>query len=265
MSQGDVESGQRILAGMSRWHDSASIANVPDDDQVCRQLAKALRERGYVVDAPVGQSHFCVDLAVRCEADTEYRLGILVDTVAQYECLDALERDMLRPRLLKAFGWPIAKVLAKDWFADRQKELSRILALIHDKMREKDAPTDPSDDNRDYDDPAESFLGDNAEESLQFSLADCNAIDGDSSNEIDQPLLSTSQEPRYFEYRDDHSNKFWEIRVIDREHTVRFGRIGAAGQSQTKAFPDSTAARRDADKLIGEKIRKGYKELPSEP
>jgi bifunctional non-homologous end joining protein LigD len=42
--------------------------------------------------------------------------------------------------------------------------------------------------------------------------------------------------------------------------TVRFGRIGAAGQSQAKTFADETNARREAEALIAEKIKKGYVE-----
>jgi predicted DNA-binding WGR domain protein len=42
---------------------------------------------------------------------------------------------------------------------------------------------------------------------------------------------------------------------------VRFGRIGTAGQSQTKSFADEASAEREAEKLIGEKLKKGYKEL----
>jgi hypothetical protein len=29
-----------------------------------------------------------------------------------------LERDLMKPRLLRAFGWQVAVVLTKDWIAD---------------------------------------------------------------------------------------------------------------------------------------------------
>jgi len=41
---------------------------------------------------------------------------------------------------------------------------------------------------------------------------------------------------------------------------VRFGRIGTPGQSQTKNFSDAEHARRESDKLIAEKLKKGYVE-----
>ena len=65
---------------------------------------------------------------------------------------------------------------------------------------------------------------------------------------------------RYFEFIDGSSRKFWEISLPENSFTVRFGRIGTPGQSQTKSFADEAAAKREADKLIAEKVKKGYVE-----
>ena len=37
---------------------------------------------------------------------------------------------MMRPRLLRDFGWQVAVVLAKDWYADRDGVLRRILERL---------------------------------------------------------------------------------------------------------------------------------------
>ena len=71
-------------------------------------------ERGYLVDRAVGQSHFRCDLAIRREGDQNYRLGVIVDTEDYYRQPDILERDLMKPRLLQAFGWRMQTVLAKD-------------------------------------------------------------------------------------------------------------------------------------------------------
>jgi DNA ligase-1 len=68
---------------------------------------------------------------------------------------------------------------------------------------------------------------------------------------------------RRFELVEGTSSKFWEIELRDAEHTVRFGRIGTAGQARTKAFPDATAAAADAARLVEEKTAKGYAEASS--
>jgi predicted DNA-binding WGR domain protein len=41
---------------------------------------------------------------------------------------------------------------------------------------------------------------------------------------------------------------------------VRFGRLGTAGQSQTKTFADEAKAKRETESLIAEKVKKGYVE-----
>ena len=66
---------------------------------------------------------------------------------------------------------------------------------------------------------------------------------------------------RRFELTDGSSSKFWEISVNDKEMTVRYGRIGSSGQSSVKSFADAATATRQADKLISEKLGKGYRQV----
>ena len=72
---------------------------------------------------------------------------------------------------------------------------------------------------------------------------------------------TTSQAKRYFELRDDKSQKFWEISCAGNEHTVRYGRIGANGQTKSKTFDDAAGAKAAAEKLIDAKVAKGYREV----
>ncbi len=54
------------------------------------------------------------------------------------------------------------------------------------------------------------------------------------------------------------SNKFWEITQEGVTVTVRWGKVGTAGQSTTKTFGSAAEAKKEHDKLVGEKTRKGY-------
>jgi DNA ligase-1 len=63
---------------------------------------------------------------------------------------------------------------------------------------------------------------------------------------------------RRFEFSDGRSDKFWEVTAAGTEVTVRFGRIGTAGQTKAKSFPNAAAAGAHVEKLIGEKVGKGY-------
>jgi DNA ligase-1 len=65
---------------------------------------------------------------------------------------------------------------------------------------------------------------------------------------------------RRFEFADGKSSKFWEVGVQGCDMTVRFGRIGTAGQTKTKSFASEAAAAQEAAKLIAEKAGKGYQE-----
>ncbi len=65
---------------------------------------------------------------------------------------------------------------------------------------------------------------------------------------------------RVFHFSDGKSDKFWEIELDGCDFTVRFGRTGTAGQTQTKSFPSEAKARAEHDKLIGQKTKKGYVE-----
>jgi len=70
---------------------------------------------------------------------------------------------------------------------------------------------------------------------------------------------------RHFEFKDDKSSKFWEIAQAGELVTVRYGKTGTTGQSQTKAFADDSAATKHMEKLIAEKTGKGYVELGANP
>ena len=61
-------------------------------------------------------------------------------------------------------------------------------------------------------------------------------------------------------FQDDSSNKFWRISVESSTLTVIYGRIGTTGRSDSKVFQSDIEAEKEANKLIAEKIKKGYKE-----
>ncbi len=66
---------------------------------------------------------------------------------------------------------------------------------------------------------------------------------------------------REFQLIEGAIRKFWCIELDGTAHTVRFGRIGTAGQSQTKEFATTDEAKTSHDKLIAEKLKKGYSEM----
>ncbi|RVX43858.1 WGR domain-containing protein [Nonomuraea polychroma] len=65
---------------------------------------------------------------------------------------------------------------------------------------------------------------------------------------------------RMLTYVGGDSAKFWEVRQDGTDLNIRYGRLGAAGQAQVKSFDSAAAAAAAADKLVAEKLRKGYTE-----
>jgi predicted DNA-binding WGR domain protein len=57
------------------------------------------------------------------------------------------------------------------------------------------------------------------------------------------------------------SNKFWTITQLDNIYTVTWGKIGAEGRVNTKVFSDNNECIKEIEKLIREKISKGYHQV----
>ncbi len=67
--------------------------------------------------------------------------------------------------------------------------------------------------------------------------------------------------PRYV-VTEGSSRKFWEISLAGTQLCVRWGRLGANGQSKTRSFPDAAAARKELARLVSGKVKKGYQSAP---
>ncbi|MCX5740881.1 MAG: WGR domain-containing protein [Proteobacteria bacterium] len=63
--------------------------------------------------------------------------------------------------------------------------------------------------------------------------------------------------PRY-EFTEGSSSKFWQIDLKGASFTTTFGKIGSAGQTSLKEWSDAATAKKEHDKLVAEKTKKGY-------
>lgn len=70
---------------------------------------------------------------------------------------------------------------------------------------------------------------------------------------------------RYFINTKAGSNKFWCAEQKNKTLLISFGRTGTKGQLLKKEFTNKTLCKAEADKLIKEKIKKGYKEAKGLP
>ena len=84
---------------------------------------------------------------------------------------------------------------------------------------------------------------------------------------VDKSTVQTAPPPppeavelpwRRLEFVEGTSRKFWQIRRDGTDVVIAFGRIGTAAQLQRKQFADPAGAEAEMEKLVAEKLRKGY-------
>jgi len=274
-SLNDLDSARHVLDELAIRDDAALATSDALIHPTVAQLKTWLEDKGYAVDVNVGLSHFRCDLAVRRRPDEGYHLGILVDTDRYYRQEESLERDLLKPNLMRDFGWRLVTVLTKDFYENRQAVYRRVEAALGDAEW-----TDASTEGMDlYRQRIESLLAAEASipvvrgpvqtaESQADSAQGCSAAAESgtppdaSSSSGGQAELPSDGAPIYLEYVAGSSSKFWELTISGHRYSVRFGRIGTDGQERTKSFPDTATARREALRILREKLGKGYQPKP---
>ena len=251
VSKGDAATARRVLENLNPLSRKA-LAPMSNGDAVIDALAKALRARGYNVDLNVGQSKFRCDLAVRSNLESLYQLGILVDTDGHYANPNLLDRYLMQPAILRAFGWRFALVLTKDWYHNPDDVLARLEKVLQGAETAEESEPEAEE-------PAEPAPL--VEEKAVQPVPKVPPVVPPTATPPPTPTpVGSVGSVRRFEFVGGSSQKFWEISLAGNSFTVRFGRIGTAGQSQTKSFADEEKAKREAEKLIAEKVKKGYVE-----
>ena len=66
---------------------------------------------------------------------------------------------------------------------------------------------------------------------------------------------------RRFIYQDAKSDKFWDIVFEGTTQTVVYGKTGTAGREAVKEFATAEECTKESEKLIAQKLKKGYTEL----
>ncbi len=66
---------------------------------------------------------------------------------------------------------------------------------------------------------------------------------------------------KYLEYKDEKSARFWQIENTGKGFTSTYGKIGNKGRSSTKDFDSEEMCKKEVEKLIKQKIKKGYTEV----
>jgi predicted DNA-binding WGR domain protein len=256
LSMGDTRGAEALLRSLAprvRAHASEEAS-----DSVVEEIAAALGRRGYEVAVRLGHSRFRCDLAIRPKEDSAFRLAVFVDGNRDEEQAgDVVEREVLKPALLRSFGWSVCHVLAKDWYEDPDSVVARLERELAGENDEDDSGI-------------EGVIAEIEASATQSTVAAA-ATSGPPENAVAPDAqqmppagpvgVLPSGTVLCFEFNQGGSRKFWHVRVDDAELVVAYGRIGTDGQVKRKAFASPDGARREAERLVREKLAKGYQEI----
>ena len=240
-ASGQYERAQAVLGAINLGARD-TFTRQASSDTIRDALAKALRARGHQVHVNVGHSQFRCDLAIVDPLAQGYALAILLDAPGE-AVADTIERFVFRPGILRSFGWRVLDIPGKDWLTDANGVLTRIEAMLTD--------------GEDRALSAEVEL-------LAPRQTPPSALSADVAN-VDVRAAEAAQTAqtevvRTLRFEQGGSSKFWCARLRSTELSVSYGRIGSNGQTNLKEFDTPERARREMDKLVAEKLRKGYVE-----
>ncbi len=104
----------------------SSLSQDKPYEAISESIAKALREKGYVVHTGIGDSAFRLNLAITDQKDSdEYVLGVMIEGEKgnDYALVDKLQ---IQPSVLKGLGWRTIRVYAIDWVNSPDQVLTEI-------------------------------------------------------------------------------------------------------------------------------------------
>ncbi len=93
------------------------------------QMKERLVKLGYKVDIRLGNIHNRISLAIYDEKTDKYLVGVELDKDAFQSSDSTIERDVYKPRFMKAKGWNLVRVWCRDWWLYPQKVIKSIVSV----------------------------------------------------------------------------------------------------------------------------------------
>lgn len=220
VSLGNMATANTVLESLNITSDKDE-KNV--DSVVLYEVKTALEKYGYVVEMNLGQSSFKCHIAIKKTlGDISFIAGILLDDFQHYQGNDLLEIYLFKPQLLKNNGWNIIQLFSKDWYTDSEKVLEQIIHAIENNQ------------------PA--------------AVTDFTSV---ISNEP-FPVQDIQHQIIRLETNENGNPRFWEVKREGVNLIIRYGKMQATGKKNIKPFSNEFTAEKEMQKMIQEKIKKGY-------
>lgn len=130
----DDEAGSGAATGAG-GRAAAAPGAAANADALGTRIRGALEGAGYRVRTGLGFSGYRIDLAVVDPRDeNRYAVGIEYDGPTFRSARSVMERDVVRPALLRTKGWAFERTWSRSWWRDPDAELARLRAKIVESM-----------------------------------------------------------------------------------------------------------------------------------
>src|SRR6201991_4999136 len=242
------------------------------------QLKGQLMALGYEVAEQVGQSDFKCSLAVkRKPEDEDYALAILIDDELHYRNGNLVEQYYQRPAILRAFGWKVLAVYAKDWLHQPQKVMEQVLKALKEEVPVESAGVAGAAAGiagaaagiAERASGGAGIAGGAAEAAGAAGGALGGGLTGEQN--VDPAGMAGANSGIGAAGLYDHlvfrrlvsgeadAGRFWEAATDGNKLVTRWGKAGMRAQTQLKTFPDEEAARKEQQRQEKEQLAKGFR------
>ena len=120
--------------------DTGRAMESPFEEHVASRLSAA----GFHITPQVGVASYRIDLGVQHhEYPHGYLLGVECDGAMYHSAPSVRDRDRLREAVLRDLGWEIYRIWSTDWFTDPDREMSKLLEHLDEKLRRASTDKDP--------------------------------------------------------------------------------------------------------------------------
>ena len=107
------------------------------DSDFEKAVARALRDKGWVVQTQVGVSKFRVDLGIKHPDQAgKYLAGVECDGATYHSSPSARDRDKVRHIILENLGWRLVRLWSTDYFQDPAESIDRINTRLKEILEE---------------------------------------------------------------------------------------------------------------------------------
>ena len=121
-------------AGKGRLQGEYIDTRVQKEQGILEHICQAIEDGGYQYQKAVGHSKFKIDIAViNPHNPEEYLLGIMLDGETYRQSSNTKDREVAQFNVLKGLGWELHRIWTMDWWDNREKELSKLVQVLHDK------------------------------------------------------------------------------------------------------------------------------------